>query len=110
MTMSDVGFFAAPHDAVMVRINDAVMFHSVPFIGAAAQVAGYLRRDTAILILLLLLTGCSRAQSTEKGDAFPTKPITYIIPQDPGGQSDRRARQQQPELERILKQKILIEN
>jgi tripartite-type tricarboxylate transporter receptor subunit TctC len=64
---------------------------------------------TAIFLVVLLLSGCSRAPSTEREDAFPTKPITYIIVFDPGGQSDRRARQQQPELERILKQKVLIE-
>jgi tripartite-type tricarboxylate transporter receptor subunit TctC len=63
----------------------------------------------AMFFLVLLLSGCSRAQSTAKEEAFPTKPITYLILYDPGGQSDRRARQQQPMLERILKQKVLIE-
>src|SRR5574342_1060294 len=40
---------------------------------------------------------------------FPTKPVTYLITFDPGGQSDREARRQQPHLERILGQKVLID-
>lgn len=40
---------------------------------------------------------------------FPTKPVTYLITFDPGGQSDREARRQQPHLERLLGQKVLID-
>jgi tripartite-type tricarboxylate transporter receptor subunit TctC len=40
---------------------------------------------------------------------YPTKQVTYLIVFDPGGQSDREARRQQPHLERILKQKVLID-
>jgi len=40
---------------------------------------------------------------------YPTKQVTYLITFDPGGQSDREARRQQPHLERILKQKVLID-
>ncbi len=40
---------------------------------------------------------------------YPTKQITYLIVFDPGGQSDREARRQQPHLERILKQKVMID-
>jgi tripartite-type tricarboxylate transporter receptor subunit TctC len=36
------------------------------------------------------------------GEKFPTGPITYIIPFNPGGQSDVEARLQQPHLEKIL--------
>jgi tripartite-type tricarboxylate transporter receptor subunit TctC len=40
---------------------------------------------------------------------YPTGPITYLIVFDPGGQSDQEARRQQPHLERILKQKVMID-
>ncbi|MGI6226876.1 MAG: tripartite tricarboxylate transporter substrate binding protein [Peptococcales bacterium] len=64
-----------------------------------------------------LLAGCG---GTQKQDAqkeepekeepkYPEKSITYVIPFDAGGQSDVEARRQQPHLERILGQKILIE-
>jgi len=33
---------------------------------------------------------------------FPKGPITYVIPFNPGGQSDVEARMQQPYLEKIL--------
>lgn len=40
---------------------------------------------------------------------FPEKAITYQIPFGPGGQSDLEARRQQPILEKILGQKIIIQ-
>jgi tripartite-type tricarboxylate transporter receptor subunit TctC len=40
---------------------------------------------------------------------YPTKAVTYLIVFDPGGQSDREARRQQPHLDRILGQKVLID-
>jgi tripartite-type tricarboxylate transporter receptor subunit TctC len=57
------------------------------------------------LLSLTLLAGC--ASST--GSSFPTKQVTYLIPFDPGGQSDREARRQQPLLEKALGQKVLID-
>jgi tripartite-type tricarboxylate transporter receptor subunit TctC len=41
--------------------------------------------------------------------AYPTKSITYLVTFDPGGQSDREARRQQPHLEKLLGQKVLID-
>ncbi len=40
---------------------------------------------------------------------FPTGPITYIIPFNPGGQSDVEARLQQPYLEKLLGTSIIVE-
>jgi tripartite-type tricarboxylate transporter receptor subunit TctC len=40
---------------------------------------------------------------------YPTRQITYTICFEPGGQSDREARRQQPHLTRILGQKVLID-
>lgn len=45
----------------------------------------------------------------ENQNTYPAGPITYIVAFDPGGQSDREARRQQPYLERILGQKVNIE-
>ena len=39
---------------------------------------------------------------------YPNKPITYLIPFDPGGQSDLEARRQQPLLEKALGVPVLI--
>ncbi|MEW6622712.1 MAG: tripartite tricarboxylate transporter substrate binding protein [Bacillota bacterium] len=71
-----------------------------------------------VLVLLLsmaLLVGCggSKAPEGEKKDEpkeekvtvdpnYPNKPITYMIPFDPGGQSDIEARRQQPLLKNAL--------
>jgi tripartite-type tricarboxylate transporter receptor subunit TctC len=51
------------------------------------------------------LAGSSLAQDK----AYPTKSITYLVTFDPGGQSDREARRQQPILEKILGQKVIID-
>ncbi|MDN5361161.1 MAG: hypothetical protein PWP70_208 [Moorella sp. (in: firmicutes)] len=60
---------------------------------------------------LLLAAGCgkSQPQAQKAADKYPEKPITYLITFDPGGQSDREARRQQPLLEKSLGQKILID-
>ena len=58
------------------------------------------------LVLGLWLTQQAWAQ---KEAPYPTRQINYLICFDPGGQSDRVARLQQPHLERILGQKVLID-
>lgn len=40
---------------------------------------------------------------------YPNRPITYQIPFNPGGQSDVEARRQQPRLEKILGEKVIIQ-
>ena len=59
----------------------------------------------AVLMIVLGVTAVPAWAATD----YPTKQITYLIVFDPGGQSDREARRQQPHLERILKQKVLID-
>jgi tripartite-type tricarboxylate transporter receptor subunit TctC len=59
----------------------------------------------AFLMIGLAMTAMPALAATD----YPTKQITYQITFDPGGQSDREARRQQPYLERILKQKVLID-
>jgi len=75
-----------------------------------------IKRKIKLLILTLvavLLTGaaagCSKGQQATPKENYPTKPITYLICFDPGGQSDREARRQQPLLEKILGQKVVID-
>jgi hypothetical protein len=41
--------------------------------------------------------------------AFPTRQINYMICFNPGGQSDRVARLQQPHLDKLFKQKVIID-
>jgi len=56
--------------------------------------------------LILLLSFASEAWAQRE---YPTKSITYLVTFDPGGQSDREARRQQPLLEKILGVKIVID-
>lgn len=57
------------------------------------------------LVALVTVTAIPASAATD----YPTKAVTYLIVFDPGGQSDREARRQQPHLERILKQKVLVD-
>ena len=59
----------------------------------------------AVLMVALAMTAMPVLAATD----YPTKQITYLIVFDPGGQSDLEARRQQPHLERIMKQKVLID-
>ncbi len=68
------------------------------------------RKSATVLIAALVLVlslfvqaGWSQSQS------YPTRQLTYLIPFDPGGQSDVEARRQQPHLSRILGQQVLID-
>lgn len=60
---------------------------------------------TAILAAVLAFLASPAEAATE----YPAKPVTYLITFDPGGQSDREARRQQPHLERLLGQRVLID-
>jgi tripartite-type tricarboxylate transporter receptor subunit TctC len=57
----------------------------------------------SIALVFVTLVGWS-----EGADKFPSDPITYIIPFNPGGQSDVEARLQQPYLEKALGVPIVI--
>ncbi len=58
-------------------------------------------------VAMVATAGCRGGAS--EAEKYPTKPITYLVVWDPGGQSDRAARQQQPMLEKALGQKITID-
>lgn len=59
-------------------------------------------------LTLVVLVGLAGLGSGVLAADFPTKSITYIIPFDPGGQSDIDARRQQPLLEQILQVPIVV--
>ena len=65
----------------------------------------------AWLVVVGILAVAAAGQCAPRGerDRYPTKPINYLVVWDPGGQSDRTARLQQPYLEKMLKQKIVID-
>lgn len=61
-----------------------------------------------ILVLCILgIIGGMMALVSAATD-YPNKPITYLIPFDPGGQSDLEARRQQPLLEKTLGVPVII--
>jgi tripartite-type tricarboxylate transporter receptor subunit TctC len=57
------------------------------------------------LMVVFLLVPCMAIGASD----FPKGPITYVIPFNPGGQSDVEARMQQPYLEKIFGVKIIVE-
>jgi tripartite-type tricarboxylate transporter receptor subunit TctC len=61
----------------------------------------------SILVGLAFLLGAGPDAGAQKG--YPTKSITYLVTFNPGGQSDREARRQQPYLEKILGAKIIVD-
>lgn len=58
--------------------------------------------------LLILSVGYAAAVGQTEGEDYPSKPITYIIPFNPGGQSDITAQYQKPELEEALGTSVVI--
>lgn len=62
---------------------------------------------TALVVSLALTAALGISASAQ--DKYPTKSITYLTTFNPGGQSDREARRQQPLLEEILGQKVLVD-
>ncbi|MEJ5358822.1 MAG: tripartite tricarboxylate transporter substrate binding protein [Desulfobacterales bacterium] len=68
-----------------------------------------INRYTVPLLLFGVIFSLVCGDSAAAQDKYPSKPITYLITFNPGGQSDREARRQQPLLEKILGQKILVD-
>jgi len=66
-----------------------------------------------VLLSVSLVAGCGgvkKEEAKKEEPKYPTKPITYVVPFNAGGQSDLEARRQQPLLEEILGQKVLVES
>jgi tripartite-type tricarboxylate transporter receptor subunit TctC len=68
------------------------------------------RKSTMLLIAALVLVLSLWTQAGWcQSQSYPARQVTYLIPFDPGGQSDVEARRQQPHLSRILGQQVLID-
>jgi len=65
-------------------------------------------RSSALRLLLLLLAGLAPAPGLAQ--PFPSRPITIVVPEAPGGQSDRLARILAPELSKLWGQPVNVEN
>lgn len=61
------------------------------------------------LVLMALASLVWNGTAWSQSQQFPTRQLTYLIPFDPGGQSDVEARRQQPHLSRILGQQVIID-
>jgi tripartite-type tricarboxylate transporter receptor subunit TctC len=71
-----------------------------------------MRGKTTLAILALVFLGSWLGQQqawAQKEKPYPTRQISYLICFDPGGQSDRVARLQQPHLDKLLGQKVIID-
>jgi tripartite-type tricarboxylate transporter receptor subunit TctC len=64
---------------------------------------------TGVMVISLLLIGCNSQPAVPTEVPYPTRPITYVIPFDPGGASDKIAQQQVVALKRILGQEITLD-
>jgi tripartite-type tricarboxylate transporter receptor subunit TctC len=61
-------------------------------------------RTAATVIVILMVAACGRGAAS-----YPTRNVTYLIAFDPGGQSDREARRQQPLLQQYLGRAVIID-
>jgi tripartite-type tricarboxylate transporter receptor subunit TctC len=60
-----------------------------------------------LMVNVVLAAGL--AISAYAQDKYPSKAITYLVTFNPGGQSDREARRQQPLLEKYWGQKVIVD-
>jgi tripartite-type tricarboxylate transporter receptor subunit TctC len=65
-------------------------------------------RTLALTLIPLLAVGVSACGRSGDADDFPTKRIDYVLPFDPGGESDITARLQQEPLQEELGQSVSI--
>ncbi len=72
-----------------------------------------MRRSNGSLLMMLMvglaLVAGPGVSAFAQEKPYPTKSITYLVTFDPGGQSDREARRQQPMIEKILGQKVIVD-
>src|SRR5438105_3588524 len=68
-----------------------------------------LRRRDALLAALGLVAGAS-PRTIHAADAWPTKPIRFVVPFAPGGSSEIVARSTAAELGKLLGQSVYVDN
>jgi tripartite-type tricarboxylate transporter receptor subunit TctC len=66
------------------------------------------RKSSAVILAVLALSLCA-VTGWSQSKSYPARQLSYLIPFDPGGQSDVEARRQQPHLSRILGQQVIID-
>lgn len=68
--------------------------------------------SVAALALVASMGACAEQSSSggASADDYPTKQVSYVIPFDPGGESDVTARLQQKPLEEALGQSVVVSN
>ena len=64
-----------------------------------------MRAVIGVLALVMMTAACRGGVPA----TYPTRQLTYLIPFDPGGQSDREARRQQPLLQQYLGRTVVID-
>lgn len=64
---------------------------------------------SALAAALVLAAPLAHAQS-QKGDAYPSRPIRMIVPFAPGGASDTVGRIIQPAMAELFKQQVVVDN
>jgi len=62
-------------------------------------------RTAATVFVILMLAACGSRGAA----SYPSRNVTYLIGFDPGGQSDREARRQQPLLQQYLGRTVVID-
>jgi len=62
------------------------------------------------LAAFIIAVACIAPAAAVAQDAYPSRPVTMIVPFPPGGVADLTARAIQPSLDRALKQRIIVEN
>jgi len=68
-----------------------------------------LKWSLLMILLVSVVLAAGPAVSAYAQDKYPSKAITYLTTFNPGGQSDREARRQQPLLEKYLGQKVIVD-
>jgi len=69
-----------------------------------------MKRITVILILVALVATLAFTKGSSETAKYPSRSITYIIPFNPGGQSDITAQYQKDDLEKVLGINIIIKH
>lgn len=62
----------------------------------------------AVILMAVLFTASLAAAGSGEAAEFPTRAISYVIPFDPGGQSDVTAQYQKPYLEEFLGVNVVV--
>src|SRR5687767_6987881 len=80
--------------------------------GRAARAGGKAMRVSTALVVACILTASSDATAAERSavDAFPTRPIRFIVPVPPGGGADFVARGYAARLTEAFGQQVVVDN